>query len=248
MHEAALKLAGVRGSYLPFHVEAGDLELVLPALRLLGFRGVNVTVPHKQNVMPFMVRLSREAEKIGAVNTLVRNPEGWEGHNTDAPGFADAFLAGRTPSPALVLGAGGAARAVLQALLDNGFAPSISARRPEAAEKLAGEFSSEGGRIEALPWTSFKGPWKLVVNALSASSPTELGPDPPRPALEKGGLMADLNYGRPENHFKDLALASGAEFKDGLPMLASQARLSFILWTGLKDTPLDPFLTEALAR
>jgi shikimate dehydrogenase len=240
--------AGLRGAYLPFRAEAGDLPLILPALLALGFRGLNVTVPLKEAVLPLLARLSPAAAAIGAANTLLASPAGWEGHNTDAPGFAEAFLKDLAPCPALVLGAGGAARAALRALLDGGFSPSVSSRRPEAAAALAREFSEKSGReVRPVPWLRFGGPWRLAVNALSASSPEELGESPPDPSLEPGGLMADLNYGRPRNWFRERALASGASFRDGLPMLAAQARLSFILWTGRDDVPLAPFLEEAMA-
>jgi shikimate dehydrogenase len=246
MHRNALALAGLRGAYLPFHVEADALGSVLPALRTLGFTGLNVTVPLKESVMPHLSSLTEEARRIGAVNTLLNGPSGWVGFNTDAPGFAEAFVNDLDPCPALILGAGGAARAVLHALLTLGFEPCVSARRPEKARALATEFSvASRSPVETAPWGDFGGPWSLVVNALSASSPAELGQDPPAPDIEPGGLMADLNYGRPDNWFKSLARSSGAAFRDGLPMLASQARLSFIRWTGLTDIPLDPFLEGA---
>jgi shikimate dehydrogenase len=246
MHSAALALAGLRGAYLPFHVEAEDLGAVLPALRTLGFTGLNVTVPLKESVMPHLSTLTEEARRIGAVNTILNGPSGWEGFNTDAPGFAEAFVKDLDPCPALVLGAGGAARAVLHALLTLGFEPCVSARRPEKAAALAAEFSvAYRSPVETAPWQDFGGPWSLVVNALSGSSPAELGQDPPRPDIETGGLMADLNYGRADNWFRTHARSKGASFRDGLHMLASQARLSFIRWTGLTDIPLDPFLEGA---
>jgi shikimate dehydrogenase len=246
MHEAALALAGLQGSYLAFRVDPEGLPGILPALLSLGFRGLNVTVPLKERVIPLLCGLSDAAREIGAVNTLVATPVGWEGANTDAPGFAEAYLGGLPPCPALVLGAGGAARAALQALLDGGFQPSVSARREERAQLLALEFSRGPDRaVGVVPWRSLGGPWRLVVNALSASSPEELGADPPRPRIQPGGLMADLNYGRPDCWFRSLADASGAVFRDGIPMLACQARLSFALWTGLRDVPLDPFILGA---
>jgi shikimate dehydrogenase len=243
MHRNALALAGIRGDYLPFTVNAEDLPTVLPALRTLGYTGLNVTVPLKEKVLPHLSGLTEEARIIGAVNTLLNSPSGWLGFNTDAPGFAEAFVKDLDPCPVLILGAGGAARAVLHALLTLGFMPSVSARRIEKAQALAREFSEAyGAPVETLPWRNFGEPWGIVVNALSASSPEELGENPPAPALEPGGLMADLNYGRGNNWFRRLAVESGAAFRDGLPMLACQARLSFIRWTGLADIPLDPFL------
>jgi shikimate dehydrogenase len=231
---------------MAFSVEEAGLAQILPAMRTLGFRGINVTVPLKEKVTPFLATVSEEAGRIGAVNTLLNGPSGWEGYNTDAPGFADAYLKELDPCPALVLGAGGAARAVLSALLDTGFRPTVCARRREKAEGLARHFTEATSlEVGVRPWEDPGGPWRLVVNALSVSSPEELGPSPPTPGIEPGGLVADLNYGRPENFFRELALSSGAGFRDGLLMLACQARLSFIRWTGRNDIPLDPFLDGA---
>jgi shikimate dehydrogenase len=260
MHGAALALCGIRGVYLPFNVKPEHLAVFLETLLDGGFRGLNVTVPHKERVMPLLAGVDPAALRIGAVNTLTASPDGkgWLGSNTDAPGFACACLEGLAPCPALVLGAGGAARAVVASLLDNGFGPRIAARRPERAEALAGSLTGPGGaRATTAPWPAAGGgegaggpggPWRLVVSCLSASSPDELGPDPPRPLLGEGGLMADLNYGRPDNWFRTLAEEAGATFRDGLHMLAAQARLSFITWTGREDVPLEPFLKAAAAK
>jgi shikimate dehydrogenase len=225
-------------------VPARGLSGSLTALYELGFDGLNVTVPHKRAVIPHLAGLSEEASLIGAVNTLIRTPEGFLGRNTDAAGFTEAYL-GIVPAGArtLILGAGGAARAVARALASHGIAALAAARDKRASQELAAALG-----FESVAWTDLPGlaPLELVVNATSASSPAELGSSAPDFELAQGGLMVDLNYGRPFNHFRSLASKSGAVFRDGLAMLAAQARGSFKLWTG-EDPGCEPF-TQALAR
>jgi shikimate dehydrogenase len=245
MHMEALKASGLKGAYTPLEVTPASLESSLAALFELGFDGLNVTVSHKRAVIGRLVSLSEEAEKIGAVNTLLRGPEGFSGFNTDASGFASAYLADISPrARTLLLGAGGAARAVAQALSANNLEAYIACRDKRAADELAASFGHK-----AATWTEISDlePLDLAINATSASSPAELGAMAPNLPLAKGALMVDLNYGRPFNHFQDQAAKSEAVFKDGLPMLAHQARFSFKIWTGA-DPGLGPFwraLTEA---
>jgi shikimate dehydrogenase len=236
MHQAALAQAGLFGYYLPLKLEAADLPAAVAGLAALGFQGLNVTAPHKEAIAPYLVSLSPEAKEIGAVNTLSPAPGGYSGHNTDAPGFATAYLNDPPVSKALVFGAGGAARAVIQALKSRGLAVSVVARNPQAAAKLAKEFGQSAGEIKDLPNQK---PYPIVVNASSASYEKELSPLPKIP-LAAEGLVVDVNYGRPDNYWSALAGAAGARFEDGLGMLAHQARLSFNLWTQA-DIGLSPF-------
>jgi shikimate dehydrogenase len=243
MHSAALAAASLPGAYLPFKVAPGRLGPIIEALGELGFDGLNVTVPHKLEAAASCVRLSAEASAIGAVNTLVLSPSGYVGHNTDALGFSAAYLADLPiGARVLLLGAGGAARAAARALAAHGLATWVSGRSLSAAMSL-----SEGFGHEAVPWPDLAqaGPFELVVNATTASSPLEFEGSPPRPRLSPGALVADLNYGRRPNHFQALAEESGADFKDGLAMLAHQARASFLLWTG-SDPGLEPFMEAAM--
>jgi shikimate dehydrogenase len=231
MHHNALSACGLNGIYLPFDLSTSDLKAALTGLRELGFKGLNVTIPLKLAVIDYLTDLSPEAKAIGAVNTLVPSEGGYCGHNTDASGFADAYLSNlKQTDRTLILGTGGAARAVAQALVAQGFKASISGRNFERTLDLAEDFS-----LEPLEWAQacVSGPWDLIVNSTAASSPDELGDSPPRPLLVPGGLMIDINHNRPKNYWQDLALASKASFVNGLAMLAAQARRSFKLWTGL---------------
>jgi shikimate dehydrogenase len=240
MHETALKSCLAEGRYLPLSLTSDNIEIALKGLFALGFSGLNVTAPHKRAVMPFLESLSLEAEKIGAVNTLLPGLKSFRGFNTDHLGFSEAYLTGLNPSQALVIGSGGAARAVLQALNSKGFKPTVASRNLVKGYEIAKQF--EANFIDFNNIRSF-GPWPLAVNASSASSPEELGPNPPLIGLRPGSVMVDVNYGRQKNVWRDQALKSEAVFKDGLGMLALQARESFKIWTSL-DPGADCFLSS----
>ncbi|MDR2350767.1 MAG: shikimate dehydrogenase [Deltaproteobacteria bacterium] len=261
MHALALKCVRKKGWYVPFEPGGADLGDLLVTFDNLGFLGFNVTAPLKEAVKPYLARLTPAARIIGAVNTLVRLPEnpggsdryrGYLGDNTDHLGFAEAYLNDITPREALVLGAGGAARAVIHALSKRGFVPSVAARDGKKSEILSREFG-----IEALDYENIRRPFGLVVNATGASGLKELTPppgglvivgggdprDPERPVPAK---VIDLNYGRKDNFFMKLARDSGTLFEDGLLMLAHQARYSFEAWLNATGSPtyapLAPFL------
>ena len=154
MHNAAFAAAGIDGVYLPLAVRPERLAEAVAGLRALGFRGVNVTIPHKQAVLPFLDRLSPAAQAIGAANTIVvQEDDSLFGDNTDAPGFL-ADLAGHgievaalRPNGAVILGAGGSARAVTYALASSDVPVRVWARRPEQARQLAAAFVPTYSRI-----------------------------------------------------------------------------------------------------
>jgi shikimate dehydrogenase len=248
MHAQALAACGIHGHYLPLRAKESDLHSILPALWKLGFHGLNVTAPLKEAALAHSQGCTPECRAIGAANTLARviaegvpqRDQDWLADNTDAPGFAEAYLQGIEPSPALVLGAGGAARAVLHALKAKGFHAYILNRTYSRAKTLAAFF-----RADVFPKGSEPpslGPFPLVVNASSVSTEAELGDFLPMLRVAKGGLVVDINYGRKPNLFENLAKKAGASFSDGRSMLAHQARLSFIRWTGRDDIGIEPFV------
>ena len=235
MHTRVLAEHGIPGAYLPLAVDKDQVDLAVAGLRALGFNGANVTVPFKEEVLIHLDNLAPEARAVGAVNTIVIKDRVMTGHNTDILGFSTA-LTGKRPDlnkdRALVLGTGGAAKAVVKALADLGFGKIT----------LCGRTKPKEGRFPwATDWLDLadlgRGPLKadLVVNATSVSAPEEA---PDLVALAEGmdlqgcGLVFDLNYGRNENIWQDLARRCGAEFMDGPAMLAHQAAESFWLWTG----------------
>jgi shikimate dehydrogenase len=242
MHQAALNRCSLKGEYLPLEIKPDDLHFVLSELFLGGYNGLNVTTPHKTAVMPFVKGLSEEAKTIGSVNTLLLSKEGFFGENTDALGFQAAYLdqlADTEGKRALVLGSGGAARAVLIALKRQQIKPVVSARDPLKAFLLAQELG-----VGHISWgkLAVAGPFDFLVNSTTASSRSEFGPKPPTTKLAKDGLIIDINYGRMPNYFAELAEKKQVGFRDGMGMLANQARLSFRHWTG-KDPGIEPFLT-----
>jgi len=238
MHNRVLRQRGIDGVYVPFSVEPDQIGEAIRGLKALKIAGANVTVPHKEAVRPHLDELSAEAAAIGAVNTIVRDRARLIGHNTDAAGFTDALAeagfeaAGRT---ALVIGTGGAARAVLFSLGRMGPARMTLAGRNQArTTELAARTGASPASLESLPGQPLEA--ELVINCTSASSETEspeLAGLARRLDLSGCRLIFDLNYGREVNFWQDLAWECGATFSDGLSMLSHQARRSFFLWTGL---------------
>ena len=232
IHNAAFEALGLDWTYIPLAVRPGAIDEGVGLLRELDVQGANVTMPHKQSVVPYLERLSGDAQTLQAVNTIVRDGEAFVGDNTDGPGFLAAIAeeAGFEPEGkrALVLGAGGAARAVALALARAGAAVVVSARRPEQAAEL----SSLAVGIETGLW-GVAAEADLIVNA----TPSRDGL--PLDALGFGPrvLGVDLIYQPPSTGFVLAARAAGATAVDGLGMLVHQASLSFRLWTG-REAPL----------
>ena len=204
-------------------------------------------MPHKQSVAQLMDRLEGEAAELQAVNT-VHNRDGLLiGHNTDVGGFcASLDRAGFAPrgKRALLMGAGGAARAVAFALAKAGCDPLLVAgRNPEKTARFCKEVGGEPISLEDAVRESSSA--ALLVNATSVTA-LEEGPELAGLVSQMAGgkameLVVDINYGRRQNIWQELAMASGAAFRDGLDMLALQARLSFQIWTG-RDPGAELFL------
>ena len=252
MHNAAFAKLGLDYVYVALRVAPADLRSALLGVRALGFAGLNVTVPHKEQVLPLLDRLVEDARAIGAVNTVVREGDELVGHNTDAAGFLRALrsLGFRPKGKSVVLlGAGGAARAVAWALADSGARHiSILNRSIARASTLARKIRSQGGpSVEAGPFASAResevvGAADLIVNCTSLGlDGKSLAPV----AVETTGrscLFYDLVYGTRTTPFVRAALHGGRRASDGVGMLLEQAGLAFRLWTGRKP-PL-----EAMAR
>lgn len=242
MHNAVLANHGIDGVYLALKVEPERVGEAVAGIRALGLAGVNVTVPHKQAVMPHLDELAPLAARLGAVNTIVNRDGRLAGHNTDLPGLNWALgRAGGEVAGArcLVVGAGGAARAVALGLNEAGAARvSVAARRGQQARSLAALLGGEGVDLaQAGPLAAAA---ELVINASAVSDPAE-GPELARLVagwkLDACRLVLDINYGRRVNLWRQTAQRFGAAFMDGRPMLAAQAAMSFALWTGLEPDP-----------
>lgn len=262
IHNAAFRSAAIDAEYRARRVEPEELGEAVVALRAPGVLGANVTIPHKQAVIEHLDTLAPAAEAIGAVNTIVRQEDGsLLGDNTDAAGFLHGLEGAGDlhGAPAVVLGAGGAARAVVYALLTD-LRPetlTIAARSVEKAEALAADFAAldpEGTlRVVSLgdAGAAIRAS-RLVVNA----TPVGMHPDEhatPWPDADDFGpahTVYDLIYAPAETRLLHEAAAYGARTIGGMKMLVGQAAASFARWTGT-PMPLGPVhsaLRDHLAR
>jgi shikimate dehydrogenase len=235
IHTAAFQRTGVDGVYLEWPVPPDQLVPAVEGLRALGALGANVTMPHKEEVAGLMDELSPEAQRIGAVNTIVCAGQKLAGHNTDVSGFGgwleEEVGVRIAESTALVLGAGGAARAVVCALADRGAARvAVAARNAEKAQTVA---ELARGLGEVVPWDEGEKAVdgaKLVVNATPLGGRGERVL--PGARWRPGQVVVDLLYDPPSTPLVEAARLAGAEGWGGLGMLVRQAAESFRLWTG----------------
>lgn len=250
MHNAAFRALDLDWCYVPFPVHPERVREALMGARALGLKGLNATIPHKQTLLSLMDELTPEARIIGAVNTVILRDERMIGHNTDAAGFLRALReAGFAPEGcfALVLGAGGAARAVVYALCGVGAQVMILNRTVSRACALADAFSQmiANARLaadaldrETLARVSQQ--VQLIVNTtpLGMWPQMDASPWPSEIAFPRQAFLFDLIYNPRETRLMRQARAAGAEAIDGLGMLVHQGAEAFYLWTGVQP-PTD---------
>ncbi|MCE0506282.1 shikimate dehydrogenase [Roseivivax sp. GX 12232] len=241
LHGHWLKRHGIAGHYIPMDVPAEKLEETLRLLPALGFVGLNVTIPYKEKVLELADLVTDRAALIGAANTLIFRPDGKiHADNTDGYGFIQNLRQAAPDwrpeaGPAVVLGAGGAARAVLSALLEAG-APEIriSNRTRHRAEVLAREF---GTRVQVTDWLQAG---NIIEGAATLVNTTSLGMTGhaelrvPLDALRPETLVTDLVYAPLETRLLRVAREMGCPTVDGLGMLLHQAVPGFERWFGLR--------------
>jgi len=244
MFSRVFQRVGIQAGYVPFRIDPQHIGRALQSLKILNIAGANVTVPFKEKVIPHLDVLSEGATIIGAINTIVRNGDSLKGYNTNAIGFMDALndagfeVAGKS---ALVFGTGGAAKAVVFMLnwLKAGTILVAGRNAPMAAD-IVQRFKVEACSIDELGDRPLAA--DIVVNATSVSSPQEspeLAALTQKLRLPECRLMLDLNYGRNQNFWQDMARCRGIRFIDGLPALAFQARRTFALWTKVQVAPAE---------
>jgi len=241
MHAANFRALGRTDSYDAFDVPPEDLGAALDRLAAAGYRGLNVTVPHKEHVREFLTRLAPSADRAGAVNTVVFEADGTRtGHNTDMAGFrASLDAAGFDWSSArvLLLGAGGASRAVARACLDAGCAALTVANRTRVrAEELVawtGDPRASVADSATVQATDFD----LVVNATSVGLRPADPPVLPQASFRPDQIVYDLIPVARETATCAVARAAGARTFDGLGMLVAQGAASFEIWTGCPANP-----------
>lgn len=254
MQQAAFDAVGIDAKYELWDRAPIALPDAVEEIRSDEFLGVNVTIPHKERVVPLVDRLTEEAQATGAVNTITREGRRLVGHNTDVPGFAAALdkLVGRQKMPrqAVVLGAGGGARAVVYGLIRAGFLRIVVFNRHlHRAEGLVRYFGKSAAHMElkAMPWhesiiESELARTKVLINATSIGLNDDVSPIPGE--LIAGDLLVlDLIYKR-TRLLRD-AESAGAVAHDGETMLLDQGAAAFTLWTG-QPAPLE-VMSQALA-
>jgi shikimate dehydrogenase len=255
MQQAAFDSLGIDATYELWDRAPIALPEAITELRSDQFLGANVTIPHKERVVPQVDRLTEEAQATGAVNTITREGKRLVGHNTDVPGFTVALdrLVGKQKMPrhAVVLGAGGGARAVIYGLIREGFQRIIVFNRHlHRAEGVVKHFGRSAAHMElkAMPWhesiiEAELAKTKILINATSIGLTKDVSPIPAE-ILPPDLLVLDLIYAR-TRLLRD-AEAAGSTVADGELMLLHQGAAAFTLWTG-QPAPLE-LMQEKLAE
>jgi shikimate dehydrogenase len=238
LHNAAFAALGLDWVYVALEVAPGEAAAALAGMRALGIGGLSVTTPHKESVAEACDRLTDDAATLGAVNCVVPVDGEMVGHNTDGPGFVASVLATGTAiegARCVVLGAGGAARAISLSLARSGAAEVAVVNRTAARSERA--VASLGGAGRVVGPAEAAGPLAaadIVVNAttvgMGAPGADDLPVDPA--PLRAGQLVVDIVYRPLETPFLVAARRQGATAVNGVPMLVHQAAVAFELWTG----------------
>jgi shikimate dehydrogenase len=256
MQQAAFDALGIDARYELWDRAPIALADAIGELRADEFLGANVTIPHKERVVPLVDRLTEEAHATGAVNTVTREGKRLVGHNTDVPGFKVALdrLVGRQKMPrqAIVLGAGGGARAVVYGLITEGFQRVVVFNRHlHRAEGLVRHFGRSAAHMElrAMPWhesiiESEIAKTKVLINATSIGLTSDETPVPAELLIPEL-LVLDLIYAR-TGLLRDAEAAGASAVMDGELMLLHQGAAAFTLWTG-QPAPLE-LMQSALAE
>jgi 3-dehydroquinate dehydratase/shikimate dehydrogenase len=224
MHNAAFSAAGIDAVYVP--LRPADFDDFLRFAGAMQLSGASVTIPYKLDALGCASRADELTRAVGAANTLRRRGSYWDATNTDVDGFLEplesAFGGSLRGARVAILGAGGAARAVIVALMSRGAVVSVHARRLEQAHAVAGALGASAGA-----WPPPSGSWDVLVNSTPMRQASPL-PDGPF----DGRLVYDLTYGLDESALLRDAAAAGCRVVDGLPMLIAQAERQFAWWTG----------------
>jgi shikimate dehydrogenase len=257
MHNAAFKELGLDYLYVPLRVKREELSKAVESMRALNIRGLNVTLPHKVAIISFLDELDPLARKIGAVNTIVNDDGVLTGYNTDATGFLQALLdKGVKPEgkTAVILGAGGASRAIsfilaerdaylviLNRLLELDWAEELAQRVSKVSKKGVKALELNEKNLEMV----LEGA-DILINATSVGMSPDVDETPvPTRLLKPGLIVFDIVYNPIQTRLLKEAETAGAQTIDGLDMLAWQGAIAFEKWTGRK-APLDLMKKEAI--
>lgn len=234
MQGAALKAAGLVGTYKALETAPAFLRARMQEVRR-DYRGVNVTIPYKEGVIPHLDDLSSEAQAIGAVNTVINDGGRLTGLNTDAAGFLcglDEAAIAYKGKKVVLLGAGGAARAIAYALKQEGSQVGVYNRTPERARELSKALGTTVLSLEFLEHALKS--CDLLVNTTSVGLKDPTASPLPEGWLPASGVVVDIVYNPPITKLMRDAQARGLKVLGGLPMLVWQGALAFELWTNHK--------------
>ncbi len=248
MHNAAFNTLGLDMSYVPFRVLPEDLPDAVRAVRSLNLLGVNITVPHKENVIPLLDEVDKEAEFIGAVNTVVNNDKKLKGYNTDGRGFMRSLLEEGISvdgKDIIIIGAGGASRAISYYLSEKSSRLFLYDLDRKKTEKLASDLKKIRRNIFIPENISDVAKPFMIINAtplgLKPSDPLPFNQDHVTPDM----VICDLVYKKTK--FLQEADKKGSRTIDGSGMLLWQGVLAFELWTGIQP-PVDVMRQALLSR
>jgi shikimate dehydrogenase len=254
MHNAACEHLGLGYIYLPFQVHREELAGALEGIKALNFIGINVTLPHKTAVLPFLDQIAPEAELIGAVNTIHNVGGRLIGYNTDGQGFVHSLLEGGRCSPKgkiiTILGTGGAARAVaVQLALEGAAQLFIVGRNLQKAEEIAAAVTAGAPRcrvstgcLEEREVANFLLHSQILVHATPVGMYPHVTEEPvvSRDLLHRDLLVCDLIYNPFYTKLLSQAAAKGCATLSGLGMLVWQGALAFNIWTGREAPKVIP--------
>lgn len=259
MHNAALAHMGINAVYLPLPVKSELVGTALSGFSAISLQGINVTIPHKQTVLPFLEEISDTARQVGAVNTIYPlTTGGWGGTNTDVSGFLHPLRQLDRPwntSVALILGSGGAARAAIQGCFELGCEQVVVVgRSPDRLATLCQTWPA----LATATWQDL-GHWLpktgLAVNATPIGMQSKSNPDAVLQAplseeqlalLPETAIAYDLIYIPRPTTFLKLANARGLTTFDGLEMLVQQGAIALSLWLGGREVPIDVMRQAAM--
>ncbi|CAM3794052.1 shikimate dehydrogenase [Alkalicoccus chagannorensis] len=240
MHQAAYEACGLTAYYVPLHVKPDKLKEAIAGLRAMQFHGANVTIPHKEAVIPLLDAIDTEAEKIGAVNTIINEDGILTGYNTDGTGYLRSLLSIRPhvlDEEILLLGAGGAARAAAITLTNRGASVTIANRTVEKAEKLAAECGAAFMSLQEAEERQKEYP--VIINSTSIGMYPDIDQRPLRLEADLDGcLVSDMIYNPWETKLLHEAEQAGAQTLNGFGMFIQQGADAFERWTG-DDAPVQ---------
>ena len=255
LHRFWLNQNNINGHYIPLRVSKMDLELVLKTLPKMGFSGVNVTVPHKESVLKIANQITQSARQIGSANTLTFLPcGGFKADNTDGYGFLKNLEENESMwdplnAKVLIIGAGGASRAVISALLNSGVSKIVITNRTyERANELKEYFER---KIDVIKWNEkeqFLGETNTLVNTTTLGMLGCENLDLPLSSINKGTIVLDLVYNPIKTTLLQNAEKQGCKIIDGLGMLLHQATPGFKEWFGVEPKITNEIRKRILAQ